>query len=149
MIRHPRFFAPGLASVFAVVFAFATITVSCVPGCASNPVASAQTVEQKAYAVYGTFVVMEESAAALKQDPNVITSVKQALVSADAKAKPSADALLQSLRDYEMASDALKAGRSTSDQLSIATANLNAWITRATADVNALVSAVHAGNTAH
>jgi len=51
MLRSPRFFAPGLASVCAVLFAFTIVTVSCFPGCANNPVNTAQTLDQKAYAV--------------------------------------------------------------------------------------------------
>jgi len=147
MLRSHRFFMPGFASVFAVMFAFTLVTVSCIPGCKMNPVSTAQTLDQKAYAVYGTFVVMEESAAGLKRDPNVAPQVKLKLVAADARAKPSADALLRALRDYDAATLALKAGDGTASQLSIATANLNTWIAQATADVDALVTAVHGVST--
>jgi len=134
--------------VCAVLFAFTIVTVSCFPGCATNPVNTAQTLDQKAYAVYGAFVVMEESAARLKQDATVVTEVKQALTAADARAKPSADALLQAIQDYDSAATALKAGSGTASALTITTANLKTWLERATADTDALINAVHAAGSA-
>lgn len=61
--------------------------------CGANPYKDADTIQQKGYATYGTFVIVEEQAAALVQDPAVSGVVKLALRRADAKGKPIADAL--------------------------------------------------------
>jgi hypothetical protein len=115
-------------------------------GCAStNAVGMASDIEQRAYAVYGTFVVIEERGAQLVGDPNTPAAVKVVIRLADSKAKPSADALLKATQDYLSIAAQVKAGGSTPAALATATANLTGWITTATADVNNLVSAVKGG----
>lgn len=61
--------------------------------CGVNPFQGAETIQQKGYASYGTFVILEEQAAAVAQDPAVPENVKQALRDADKEAKPVADDL--------------------------------------------------------
>lgn len=61
--------------------------------CGVNPFADAETIQQKGYASYGTFVILEEQAAAIVQDPSVPEDVKQKLKDADKEAKPIADDL--------------------------------------------------------
>lgn len=129
----------GIAlAAWMTVFAFVTLS----GGCSSSPVASAQTVEQKAYAVYGTFVITEEQAAQLVQQPSTPASLRQSIAAADALAKPSADALEKAFLDYESAAAALKAGTTTADQVAIAQTNLVTWVNTADSDVQNLVSAV-------
>lgn len=111
-------------------------------GCASNPVSAAQTPDQRAYAVYGAFVISEEQGAKVATDPTVDVHVRQAIQAADAKAKPSADALLKAYQDYAHAQTLLNAGTGSAAQFATASANLDQWIMTAEADVNALVAAV-------
>lgn len=133
------------------------VTLACVAAltfsaCAVNPFKAATNLDQRAFASYGTFVVFEEQAAAVVQDPSIPGNVKQALKMADARAKPAADALLASVKQYEAISIALtqcpnqpdpaQCKTTTTDKLVIATANLNQWVTDATTQFNALVSAV-------
>lgn len=69
-------------------------------GCASNPFNTAKTVEQKSYALYGTFVIVEEQAAVLMGYADVPASVKRAMQRADARAKPAADELKKAVDAY-------------------------------------------------
>lgn len=134
------------------------LTVACVlalalTACATiNPFKAATNLDQRAFASYGTFVVFEEQAAVAVQDPSIPANVKQALKTADARAKPAADALLASVKQYEAISIALtqcpsqpdpaQCKATTADKLVTATANLNQWVIDATTQINALVSAV-------
>lgn len=116
------------------------------PGCASNPVTAAQDSEQRAYAIYGTFVIVEEQGANVIGSATVPDAIKHAIKIADAKAKPSADALLQAVRDFDNASHDFKQGTNTASDLQIATTHLQQWVIQAQADVSALVTAVKQGN---
>lgn len=107
-----------------------------------SPVKEAQTLDQKAYASYGTFVVWEEQAALLSQDPATPPSVKSALAKADAAAKPLADHLLDAVKVYENVSAQLAAGTTTAEKVAIATADLQSWLNEATPAITGLVAAV-------
>jgi len=117
------------------------LAVLALAACASNPTSVATDAEQKAFAAYGTFVVFEEAGAKLVSDPTVSATVKSAIVAADAKAKPTADALLKAAQDYIAAQATVKAGGSQ-NVLTTASANLATWTLQAENDVTALVSAV-------
>lgn len=115
--------------------------------CAQNPVKVANDTEQKAYALYGSFVIFETEGAQLVADPSIPVNAKLAIKSADAKAKPTADALLQSVLDYDTAVTQLKAAPAggsadAAQKVSNATLHLNAWVEQATADINSLITAV-------
>lgn len=133
------FFVIALAAVLYGAYAL-------LPGCVANPVSGAEDSEQRAYAIYGTFVIVEEQAAKLVASPQIPNPVVSAIKIADSRAKPSADALVQAVRDYDDASHALKAGTGSADKLTIATANLQKWVTQAQTDVSALVTAVKQGS---
>lgn len=64
-------------------------------------------VQQQAFQAYGTFVVLEEQAARLVQDPVVPERVKLNIRAADAIAKPAADAIL----DAALAADEVRIQR--------------------------------------
>lgn len=81
----------------------AALALACVAGCASNPIATAQTVDQKAFATYGELVILEERGAALmKPGVGTPTAVRTAIKSADAVAKPALDTLYAALQAYEL-----------------------------------------------
>lgn len=112
------------------------------PGCVTAPVNAAQTPEQKAYAVYGTFVVLEERAAALASLPTVPATVKKALKEADALAKPSADALALATEHYTAVSNLLKTGLATPEQVAAALTTLTSWAAQTQADMQTLTALV-------
>lgn len=63
--------------------------------CTSNPVKQAETFEQKAFALYGTYVIFQGKAAELVQDPASPDRVKQSLRDADKVAYPVAESLVE------------------------------------------------------
>lgn len=144
MSRSHRPFWPGIGAV-AIMLALC-FTLGKIQGCANSPVIVAQDSEQRAYAIYGTFVIVEEQAAGLVGSPGVPNTVVVAIRQADAKAKPSADALVQAVRDYDAASHQLKTGGGSADKVSIASSNLVKWVSQAQTDVAALVAAVKQGS---
>lgn len=147
MPRTHRPFWPGLALLTLWPgIVLLELSVCQAIGCASNPVAAAQDSEQRAYALYGTFVIVEEQAAKLISSPQVPNQIVSAIKLADSRAKPSADALVQAVRDYDDASHQLKAGSGSADKVNIASANLLKWVSQAQTDVSALVAAVKQGS---
>jgi uncharacterized protein (UPF0147 family) len=111
-----------IAAMLTMVAAFALTACGTL-----NPLSHAQTIEQKAYALYGEFVVVEEQAAVAVQDANVPKNVRSSIAAADAAAKPVADELLKSAAAVKGIRDELAAGHSTEEQLVIATASLQRW----------------------
>lgn len=73
-----------VATVAAVIFAACTV----------NPVRDAETFEQKAFALYGTYVIFQGKAAELVQDSTVSERIKQGLRDADKVAYPVAEELV-------------------------------------------------------
>lgn len=84
MRHHNRFWATGL--IVLAVAACSTL---------SQPFDFAETPEQKAFALYGEFTILEEEVAELLQI-GVPQDVGAALIKADSVAKPAADLLLES-----------------------------------------------------
>lgn len=83
------------------------------------------TIEQKSYALYGSFVVFEEQAAKLVQEPEVPESIKEVLRDADSEAKPLADALLDAAGEVVLIKQALAEGKTTEEKVNIAIQNLS------------------------
>lgn len=112
-------------------------------GCAAlNPVSKANTLEQKAYALYGSFVVFEEQAAVLVQKPGTSVSVKTALANADALAKPLAERLIDAAQSVLAIRLEIEAGASIQDKLVIALDNLDRYIAEAGPKIKALGQAL-------
>lgn len=103
----------------------------------------ATTLEVCAYANYGTFVVVEEFANSVAQDPALPDRMRQRIIRADEVAKPVADSLYGALREYTKIRAEVQAGKSTEEKLLIATANLNKWVTQAAPLIRGLVDAVN------
>lgn len=96
--------ARGAVAAFAMWFSLpsvmlgvAMVPVAILGGCGTvqevNAVATASTLEQRAFALYGTFVVLEEQAAVLVRDRSIPKDVRKAIQRADKIAKPLADRL--------------------------------------------------------
>ena len=111
-----------------------------VAGCQSaNPIAAAETNEQRAYAAYGTFVIFQEKAADLAEDPAIPNGVKLRIIAAEERAKPVADSLLDAYAEFLAIKAQFDAGQSTEEAVLIASNNLNDWITRLAPLVNELI----------
>src|SRR5688572_30912715 len=70
------------------------VAMAVLTACTANPVREANTFEQKAYALYGTYVIFQGKAAELVQDSAVSEKVKQVLRDADKASYPMAEGLV-------------------------------------------------------
>lgn len=116
----------------------------------ANPLARAETVEQKAYAAYGTFVIFEEQGAKLVASGEIPRSAVIRIGEADRRAKPVADNLLEAtlefeqVRDeYETCNSALPDDCDTKQEKFISGLNsLDGWVTRFGPLLNSLTAAI-------
>jgi hypothetical protein len=112
-------------------------------GCKSaNPIAAAETTEQRAYAAYGTYVIFAEKAADLAERPDIPNSAKLRLIQAEERASPVMNTLLDLIGEYETIRAEVDAGTTSSERLVIVSNNLNSWINRVIPLINTLASAV-------
>ena len=126
--------------------AFIATFIVLLAGCASigfkTPIEQAQSVEQRAYAIYGTYVVTQERAASLVRSGRLkriyILRIKQA----DKIAKPAADAVLELTTDVIKTRKLLKTDKSKTARLEILVDSLNNAITNLKPKLTALVKAV-------
>ncbi len=112
-------------------------------GCAAlNPFSPAKTLEQKSYALYGTFVVFEQQGAKVIQSPEVPNSVKRAIQQADATAKPAIDQLLVAANSLLTVKRELAAGTTDKEKINIAATNLKKWYDDSAPKVRCLIVVV-------
>lgn len=83
-------FRSVMLGAWGLVITLGVITAACTV----NPVREAETYEQKAFALYGTYVIFQGKAAELVQSPTVSEPVKKALRDADRVAYPAAETLV-------------------------------------------------------
>ena len=109
-------------------------------GCAStNPMAAAETAEQRAYAAYGKFVIFQEKAADLVEEESISDDVKLGIIQAEEQAKPVADGLLESYAEFIAIKAEFDAGETSEERLVAAANSLNDWVTRLAPLINELV----------
>lgn len=110
---------------------------------ASNPVAKAETIEQRAFATYGTFVIIEEQAAKLVSSGQIPDSAVRAIARADSQIKSVADALLDTALEFVVIRAQYEAGATTEEKFVRAMNELNGWIERARPLIATLIAAVN------
>ena len=108
-----------------------------------NPLAQAETTEQRAYAAYGTYVIFAEKAADVAErlqatQPRVVLQ----LIEIEDAASPVADDLLEAILELESIRAEIAAGESREDQLRIALQNLNAYANRLIPLTNELIKQI-------
>jgi len=108
----------------------------------ANPLARAETVEQKAYAAYGTFVIIEEQAAKAVSSGELSRSAVVRIGDADRRAKPVADSLLEATLEFELIRDEYEESGMGEERLIAAINSLNDWVTRLTPLINNLAASV-------
>lgn len=113
MTRHPLR-ALALALALAATPACAAVRAPTL----ANPVAAAQTADQKAYALLETYAATLEAATGLVRDPALPVEAKRALIRAEAAATPAAETLriayvgyLRARADYAALGDRAKPER--------------------------------------
>ena len=95
-----------------------------------NPVGKAETLEQRAYAVYGTYVLFAEKAADLAENDALPRSVRLGLVNSEERASPVVTSLLNAMQDMQALNN------------STTRTSLESWIDRALPLINDLVRSV-------
>ena len=108
----------------------------------SNPIAKAETTEQRAFATYGTFVIIEEQAAKLVSSGQISDSAVRAIARADAQVKSVADSLLDATLEFTVIRAEFNAGGPGEEQFVRAMNELNSWVERARPLIANLISAV-------
>ena len=110
-------------------------------GCAaSNPLAQADTVEQKAYAAYGSFVIAEEQAAKLVSSGQLTNSQTIAIGRADERAKAVVDDLLVAVLEFEEIKAEFEEFGSGEQRYINAMNSLNNWTERLVPLINNLLA---------
>ena len=127
-----------------ITFAYALLilaTAFTLEGCSTvaGPVRAAETTEQKAFAMYGTFVVFEEQGAKIVADSRIDVNARRAIQRADLAAKPVADDLLAAALELQEIREEFGASES---RLESAARNVESWILRMEPLLAALVSSV-------
>jgi hypothetical protein len=129
--------------MLAFLLAIAVPVTLALPGCGTtSAVKQAETPEQKAYALYGTYVIFQEKAAELVQDTATPESVKQDLREADKVAYPVAESLVDAVLEVEAIRQQISTGLTTEEKLTIAIQNLSTIYFTAAPKLLAVVAAV-------
>lgn len=105
----------------------------------AGPYKAAETAEQKAFALYGTFVVFEERGASIINDNRIDIDARRLIQRVDARAKPVADSTLEAALQVNEVRGEVGASE---NKLATVTANLENWIMRFEPLVTELVAAV-------
>lgn len=113
--------------------------------CAALPMAKAKTLEQKAYAAYGTFVIVQEQVVNLTSDASALSpNAKLALINAVESAQPTVDSLVIAINEYQTARFDFEMDRLEKGSFAAVVENLDEWVTRATPIVRNLVAQTEA-----
>lgn len=114
--------------MLAFLLAVAVPVTVMLPGCGINrPLEEAKTLEQKAFATYGSFVIVKEQAAKLYVDPTTPEEVKKALKSANDAATGPINLMYEGAVALKNARADLDAGRTTEEKVLIAAQELLNW----------------------
>lgn len=134
LFKDPRDPEGGFARplLLALLLAFSAPVMVAMHGCAvPNPVAVAETNQQRAYALWGSYVIVKEQAAKIYQDADTPTDVKEILRAANNASTPTFNSLYEALIFYKTVEDELKAGKTTEEQWLIASQSLADWYFKA------------------
>ncbi len=111
--------------------------------CVGSPIRIAQTVEQKAYATYGSYVIVQEQAVKLTTPSSTLpAATKVKIVEAFKKAQPAVDTMLKGLNSYEQARGDFETQKIQKPAFQIVVDNLANWVTQAQVLIADLSAAV-------
>ena len=118
----------------------AALLLAALAGCQSNPVATAETSGQRAFAVLGLYQILAEEAVEFVRDPDVNIQRRRAVQEAIAEARPIRRDLTLAFREYEAIRAEFAAGETTEDRVLIAARGLETWILRLEPVIDRLVA---------
>lgn len=128
--------------MLAFLLAVAIPVTMALPGCSNSPVQEAESFEQKAFALYGTYVIFQEKSAELVQDSATPENVKQGLRDADKIAYPLAESLIEAALEVAAIREQLEVAPDSAARLNIAIQNLSTIYFSAAPKMLAVISAV-------
>lgn len=100
-----------------------------VAACASiNPFAAAKGADEKAYAVLGTYQIVQGQILKVVNDTTLSANTRRSAAQADAVAFEIIKSLKESMEKYLDAKEQLAAGTTSKERVAIAIANLNDWV---------------------
>lgn len=97
-------------------------------GCSPNPIATAETPNQKAGALLGVWNILYEDAVLILEDRSIPNSIAMPINNARIAGTRIAQSLAKALVQYEIESAKLAAGETTAEKLTIAADNLDRWL---------------------
>jgi hypothetical protein len=110
--------------------------------CNSNPFATAQSVEQKGDALYGSYVIAKEQGAVILKNASVSDEAKRPLAQAMVDSKEPADSLQDSLIEYSAVKAQIAQGTTPEGKLSIVEREISGWIVKAKPLIDKLIATV-------
>lgn len=110
--------------------------------CTANPFKTAQTVEQKGDALYGSYVIAKEQGAEILKNTGIADEAKRPLAEAMVASKAPADSLQDSLIQYSKVKGEIAQGSTSQEKLTIVEREINRWILEATPLINKLIETV-------
>lgn len=112
-------------------YAWLLLLLTALAGCQSaNPIAAAETPEQRAYAAYGTFVIAQETAADLVEDTAIPRGVKLRIIAAEERAQPVAESMLDAYMGFLIIKAEFDAGETSEQRFMSASRELDDWVTQ-------------------
>lgn len=111
-------------------------------GCAGNPVVTAETQGQRAYAVLGLYQILAEEAAEFVRDSDVNLQRRRAVQELIAEARPIRRDLTLAFREYAAIRAQFEAAETSEQAVLVAANNLDRWVERLEPIVDRLVAAI-------
>lgn len=110
--------------------------------CQVNPFKTAETVEQKADALYGSYVIAKEQGADLLMNQAIADEIKRPLAEAMVASKPLGDSGQNLLIQYSVIKEQVRQGQTSADRLATVEREIGGWIASATPVIQNLINAV-------
>lgn len=129
--------------LYSFYFCFIAACLMAMSNCAVvDPLRQAETTGQRAYALYGTYVIFVEKAADIVESPNVPPTLKLRLIAAEEKAAPIVESLIEVLFEYERIEREVKAQTTPPERLLAVSRNLETMLLEATPLIEVLINTV-------
>jgi hypothetical protein len=110
--------------------------------CTTNPFKTAETPEQTADALYGSYAIAEEQGAKLLKDATISDDLKRPVAEAMVAAKEPANSFQDALVQYSTVRAQFAAGNTSQERLVIAQQNVDRWLAEAKPLIDKLIAAV-------
>lgn len=113
-----------------------------------NPIAQAETLDQRVYAAYGTFVILQEEGARLvtEEQEFIPESVQIRIINANRRVTPLANGLLNSFQEYQLIREELGGVSTSPEQVVLALDEVESWLERLQPALSDLRTAIRGAN---